>query len=102
MRERERGGRWLMVVSVFTWCWLMAGRVAADPERGSLRIVVQPEGEWVLAGNTLNVSIGLRDAHNHPSPAPSAFVIVLAVIPSVSGAASTVTIPAGQSVATLQ
>jgi hypothetical protein len=57
---------------VFTWCLLTSTGGAAQPSQGSLRLVVQPEREWVLVGNTLNVSIGLRDAHNQPSPAPSA------------------------------
>lgn len=100
MQERVRSGRWRVVAGVFIG--LVTSASVARAERGSLRLVVQPEHKWVLAGHTLNATIGLRDAHDQPSPATSAFAITLAVIPPVPGTTSTVTIPVGQSAATLQ
>src|SRR5262245_58725391 len=102
MKRWKRSIRWWMAATMFAGCLLTSRVGAADPDGGSLRVVVQPEREWVLAGHPLNVSIGLRNAHNQPAPAPSALAITLVLIPPVPGAPATVTIPVGQSAATLQ
>jgi hypothetical protein len=100
MRKRKRS-RWWLVVTAWLGCWLAARSGAAEPQ-GSLRLVVQPEREWVLAGHAIGVTIGLRDARNQPAAAPIAFTVALALTPPVASAAATVTIPVGQSQATLQ
>lgn len=102
MRDRMRSGRGWIAAIIFTWCSLFSAGGAAEPAQGSLRLVVQPERPWVVAGAALTVHIGLHDAHDQPVPAPSDFVIALATTPAVPGARATVTIATGQSAATLQ
>lgn len=101
MGMREGSRRWAFGI-VFVACWLAAATAASEPTQGSLRLVVKPESAWVLVGHSIRVTVGLRDARDQPSPAPTAFAVALAVTPPVPGAAATVTIPAGQSAATLQ
>ena len=102
MQVRERCGRWWVFAWVLTWWLFAAASSVAEPAQGSLRLVVEPEREWVLAGHTIKVNLRLHDAHNQPSVAPSDFVIALVVTPPVPGAASGVTIPTGQSAAVVE
>jgi hypothetical protein len=102
MQVRGRSGAWWMFGFLLTWCLLAATSSVAQPAQGSLRLVIEPERGWVVAGHTIKVNLRLHDAHNQPSAAPSDLVIELVVTPPVVGAASTVTIPAGQSVATVE
>jgi hypothetical protein len=98
---RERGGV-AAGFAVFIGCWLAAVTAAGEPAQGSLRLVVEPEHERIALGQPLRVTVGLRDAHDQPIPAPSAWAIAIALMPAVPGATPTVNIPAGQLAAVLE
>ena len=94
MGHGERSGRWWAAVLVFAGCLLASARGTAEPAQGSLRLVVQPDRPSVAVGGAVNVSIGLRDAHNRSAQATAALQITLALVPPVAGA--TTTAPVGE------